>query len=76
MSETDVNCPSCGAKMECGKIEMRESLIGFLIGSFQRPNCWFVPNNHGGETKVLRSYSSRPALGCPNCGTTIILGEK
>ena len=69
-------CPVCGAKLESGKVKMHGGLFGSLFGGFQRPDCWFVSNNRVEETKVLRSYSSRPALACPDCGTTVILGKR
>lgn len=75
-SQIPENCPVCGAKLESGKIQMHGGVLGFLFGGFQRPDCWFVPDIYGEERKVLRSYSSRPALSCVKCCTTIIPGKR
>ncbi|MEN8128273.1 MAG: hypothetical protein ABFR90_10800 [Planctomycetota bacterium] len=70
-----MKCPNCNAELASGVVKIHGGILGFLFGSFQRPDCWFIFDNKVQEIKVVPNRSARKAMFCSDCETAVILNK-
>ena len=69
-----IKCPKCQTDMKSGWVEIKGSLLGFLLVGFSYGHLWF--RQLSGKGKIVVHFGGgRAAYNCPACGTIVMLGQ-
>ena len=66
-------CPNCTSEMEEGEVQVRGSMLSFLVVGFSIQDLMFDSSSE--TTTILPSRDTRKAYYCRQCGGVFIQGS-
>jgi len=69
-----MTCPNCGQKMSEGEVDVRSSMLSFLVFPLSYQNLWWYPGGDRGKQSrrvALRPGKVRSGFRCDSCRTLV-----